>query len=196
VTRFVAGLAGLAFATFFPLAADAHPHVFIDNRVTMLFTDGKVTGFHTDWTFDEIFTADLLSQFDADGDKQFSAAESEQVKEGTLPNLAAFHYFTYIYENRKDLGEIAPAAFKADVVNGKARFRLTYALPKPVDPRHAPVAVSVYDHEYYVEVLLMEKDPVKIEGDAAGCAVEVTDDQDHAYYGGFVVPQLITAKCP
>jgi ABC-type uncharacterized transport system substrate-binding protein len=189
-------LLGLAIFAISPHVAEAHPHVFIDNRLTFLFADGKVTGFHTDWTFDDIFTEDLLSQFDADGDKQFSAAESEQVKEGTLPNLAAFHYFTYIYEHGKDMGEIAPSAFKADVAEGRVRFRLTYALPKPVDPRQSPVAVSVYDHEYYVEVLMAEADPVKIDGDASGCVAAVTDDQDHAYFGGFVIPQLVTVTCP
>ncbi|MBI2254007.1 MAG: DUF1007 family protein [Proteobacteria bacterium] len=188
---------GLAILASWPQMAAAHPHVFIDNQLAVLFAaDGKVAGFRTAWTFDDIFTEDLLNQFDADGDKQFSASESEQVKDGTLPNLAAFHYFTYIYENGKDLGEMAPTTFKADIVDGRARFQLTYKLPDAVDPRQSPVALSVYDQEYYVEVLLAEKNPVTIEGNAAGCAAEIADDQDHAYFGGFVVPQLVSVKCP
>ncbi len=51
--------------------AQAHPHVFIDNRVTFLLRASKVTGFRTDWRFDEIFTEDLLAQFDTDGDSSF-----------------------------------------------------------------------------------------------------------------------------
>lgn len=177
--------------------AEAHPHVFIDNRLTFLFADGKVTGFRTDWRFDEIFTEDLLSQFDTDGDKQFSATESEQVKEGTLPNLTEFHYFTYAYVGGKDLGKLEPADFKADILDGAARFVFTYQLPKPADPHHDKVAVSIYDHEYYVEVLMAEKDPVTMEGDIpAGCGTAVADDPQHAYFGGFVVPQTVTVTCP
>lgn len=191
----VAFLATSAWLVSASGVAEAHPHVFIDNRLTFSFTDGKVTSFETDWRFDEIFTEDLLSQFDADGDKKFSAAESERVKEGTLPNLAAFRYFSYIYLNGKDLGEIAPSGFVADVVDGAARFRLTYQLPHPVDPHAEKLAVSIYDQEYYVEVLLAEKTPVAIDGNAA-CKAHVADDPAHAYFGGFVVPQLVSVVCP
>jgi len=191
----LAFLAGGALLMVGSGAAEAHPHVFIDNRLTFSFADGKVTSFQTDWRFDEIFTEDLLSQFDINGDKQFSAAESEQVKEGTLPNLAAFRYFTYIYLDGKDLGEMAPTGFVADVVDGAVRFRLTYQLPHAMDPHKEKLAVSIYDQEYYVEVLLAEKAPVSIEGDAA-CHPTVADDSAHAYFGGFVVPQLVTVVCP
>jgi ABC-type uncharacterized transport system substrate-binding protein len=190
-------LAGLALACIWPQMAQAHPHVFIDNRVTFLFAGGKVVGFRTDWRFDEIFTEDLLAQFDTDGDKQFTAAESQQVKEGTLPNLTAFHYFTYAYEDGKDLGKLEPADFKADIVDGAARFIFTYTLPKPIDPRQVKVAISIYDQEYYVEVLMAEKDPVAMEGDGHdGCESKIADDPAHAYFGGFVVPQSVAVLCP
>lgn len=190
-------LAGLALACIWPQLAQAHPHVFIDSRVTFLFAGGKVTGFRTDWRFDEIFTEDLLAQFDADGDKQFTAAESQQVKDGTLPNLTAFHYFTYAYVGGKDLGKLEPADFKADIVDGAARFVFTYNLPTPVDPHQEKVTASIYDQEYYVEVLLAEKEPVTLEGEGhAGCETHVADDPEHAYFGGFVVPQAVTITCP
>ncbi|MDY0870321.1 DUF1007 family protein [Dongia rigui] len=193
--RSVSLLASVVLLLIRPDAALAHPHVFIDNRLAFSFVDGKVTSLQTEWRFDDIFTEDLLGQFDADGDKQFSAAESEQVKEGTLPNLAAFRYFTYIYLDGKDLGKMAPSGFVADVVDGAVRFRLTYQLPHPVDPRQEKLAVSIYDQEYYVEVLLAEKAPVAIDGDAA-CQAHVADDPAHAYFGGFVVPQIVTIGCP
>jgi ABC-type uncharacterized transport system substrate-binding protein len=193
--RSVSLLASVALWLIGPGVAEAHPHVFIDNRLTFAFADGKVASFKTDWRFDEIFTEDLLGQFDVDGDKQFSAAESEQVKEGTLPNLAAFRYFTYIYLNGKDLGTMTPSSFVADVIDGVVRFRLTYQLPHPIDPRREKLAVSIYDQEYYVEVLLAEKAPVTIDGDAA-CKAHIADDPAHAYFGGFVVPQLVSIGCP
>jgi len=193
--RLTSLVAGAALSAMMASAAAAHPHVFIDNRLTFSFTDGEVTSFQTDWRFDEIFTEDLLSQFDADGDKQFSAAESEQVKEGTLPNLEAFRYFTYVYLDGRDLGEMAPSGFIADVVDGSVRFRLTYQLPRPVDPHQTKLAVSIYDQEYYVEVQLAEKAPVAVEGTAV-CQGQVADDPAHAYFGGFVVPQLVTVVCP
>jgi ABC-type uncharacterized transport system substrate-binding protein len=195
--RCLAFLVGGALLAIGSRAAEAHPHVFIENRLTFSFAEGKVVGFTTDWRFDEIFTEDLLGQFDSDGDKQFSKAESVEVRDGTLPNLAAFRYFTYIYLDQHDLGEMAPADFVADVVDGAARFQLTYKLPEPVDPHQHKLAVSIYDHEYYVEVLMAEKEPVRIEGQGTeGCTAHVSDDDGHAYFGGFVTPQLVTVACP
>lgn len=190
-------LIAAAFLAFlWPQLAQAHPHVFIDNRLTFLFAEGKVSGFRTDWRFDEIFTEDLLSQYDTDGDKQFSPAESELLKEGTLPNLAAFRYFTYAYLGGVDLGMVEPAGFRADILDGAARFVFTYQLPHPVDPMKESIAVSIYDQEYYVEVLLAQDGSTAIEGDkGAGCGTTVADDPTHAYFGGFVIPQVVTVAC-
>ncbi len=155
-----------------------------------------LTGFRTIWRFDEIFTADLLSQYDQDGDGQFSPAESKDVRDGTLPNLKGFHYFTYAYVGGGDLGVIDPADFSADIVDGVARFNLEFRLPTPVDAKQQKVGISVYDNEYYVEVLLAQADPVKLEGAGnEACKASVKDDQTHAYFGGFVVPQLIELSC-
>lgn len=188
---------GLVLALAWPQIAMAHPHVFIDNRVTLLMAGSQMTGFRTEWRFDEIFTEDLVAQFDADSDGQFSAEESKQVAAETLPNLATFRYFSYAYVNGSDLGQLEPADFKADIADGAVRFLFTYALPSPVDPHKDKVGVSIYDHEYYVEVVMAEKEPVAIEGDTGpGCQAQVADDAAHAYFGGFVIPQIVSVLCP
>ena len=188
--------AGLVLAIFLPQGAAAHPHVFIDNRLVFLYADGMITGFRTEWRFDEIFTADMLAQYDADGDGQFSEGESKEVAEGTLPNLAGFHYFTYAKVAGEDIGNLAPSGFRANVADGAVRFALTFELPQPIDPLRQTLAVSVYDSEYYVEVLLATNDPVGREGDGAeACRAEIADDPEHAYYGGFVIPQIVRVTC-
>ncbi len=185
----------VAFAGINP--AMAHPHVFIDNRVTLNFENGALAGFRTEWRFDDIFTADLLAQYDLDGDGQFSAAESKAVGEGTLPNLKGFHYFTYAYAGGQDLGVLEPSAFQSDIVDGVARFALTFRFAAPIDARQSKTEISVYDQEYYVEVALAQSNPVSIEGDVSGtCKASVRDDPAHAYFGGFVIPQLIEVTCP
>ena len=193
--RLPASFFGLIMVLFTSTVAAAHPHVFIDNRVTLVFAETTFTGFRAEWRFDEIFTADLLAQYDADADGQFNAAESEQVRSETLPNLKAFRYFTYLSVNGSDLGVLEPADFKADIVDGAVRFLFTYQLAQPVDPARDKLALSIYDREYYVEVMMAANDPVTIEG-GGGCQATIADDPVNAYYGGFVVPQAISVSCP
>lgn len=178
-------------------SASAHPHVFIDNRVVLQFEAGVMTGFRTDWRFDEIFTEDMLMQFDTDGDGQINGQESEAIATETLPNLAQFHYFTYVAIDGERLEQLAPSGFVARVADGALHFTLSFTLPAPLDPRHQNLRLEISDREYYVEVLMAETDPVLLEGKSAeGCKANVADDPANAYYEGFVIPQAISLSCP
>jgi len=177
--------------------APAHPHVFIDNKVTFVFDAGKVTALRLTWVFDDIFSDSLLTQFDADGDGAFDKLESNAVGEGVLPNLAMFHYFTYVFVNGTQLDPIAPADFVASADGNRiVTFEMKIPLPQPVDPRTTALAAEVYDREYYVAVDLAGQDAVMLENaDGVPCSAMLRDDTESAYFGGFVIPQEISLQC-
>lgn len=189
--------ATLAASLLLPGAgALAHPHVFIENRVVLQFSEGYVTGFSTDWQFDEIFTEDMLLQFDTDGDGAIGASESEAMGAETLPNLAGFRYFTQTSVDGVDLPDLAPRGFTARVEEGVLHFVLSFALPSPVDPRQQKLRLEISDRSYYVEVLLTDPDPVRLQGAGSeACQAVVKDDPANAYYEGFVIPQAISVAC-
>jgi len=177
--------------------AAAHPHVFIDNKVTFVFDAGKVTALRLDWAFDEIFSDSLLTQFDADGDGAFDELESKAVREGVLPNLKMFNYFTYIWVDGKQLAPIEPTDFLARADERRiVSFQMKVLLPQPVDPRKAALAAEIYDREYYVAVDLVQQDPVLLENaDGIPCGAMLRDDTESAYYGGYVIPKEISLQC-
>jgi len=186
-------------AALLPVAASAHPHVFIDNRVTFLFAGHKIVGFRENWLFDDVFSDQLLQDYDADGNGQFSKAESDKIGTETLPNLAQFHYFTYIWVASKALPKITPKDFHASAKDRFVSFDFMESLPQPVDPRD--IALEINDREYFVEVLLAKDKPItfrELSGkELAGMACQpiVTKDEKNAYYGGFVYPQQIKLAC-
>lgn len=180
-------------------SASAHPHVFIDNRVTFLFAGKKIVGFRENWLFDDVFSDQLLQEYDADGDGKIGPTESDKLGRETLPNLAQFHYFTYIWVDGKPLPKITPTDFHAAAKDKLVTFDFLVTLPKPVDP--ATIAVEINDREYFVEVLLAKGQPITFR-DATGtalsgiaCEASVAKDEKNAYYGGFVYPQRITVAC-
>jgi ABC-type uncharacterized transport system substrate-binding protein len=176
--------------------AAAHPHVFIDNRVTFVFDAGKVTALRFDWMFDDVFSDSLLSQFDADGDGAFDALESKAFGEGVLPNLQAFHYFTYVWVDGKQLDPIDPADFVARASDRIVTFQMKVPLPQPVDPRTQALATEIYDREFYVSVELAQADPVALENaEGVPCDASVRDDVENAYFGGVIIPQEIALQC-
>jgi ABC-type uncharacterized transport system substrate-binding protein len=196
VRRILGAILAVTLISAFARAADAHPHVFIENRVAFLFTGGKITAIEESWTFDEIFSDTLIQQFDANSDGSFDSLESKAVGKGTLPNLKKFRYFNYIWVDGKDLGSIDPVDFSAVAKNKKVTFVFTVKLPKPVDPRAQKLKVEINDREFYVEVDLAEKQPILFNGNqGVACTPKIRDDTENAYYGGFVNPQEITLSC-
>jgi ABC-type uncharacterized transport system substrate-binding protein len=188
------GAAGAALGLCAP--ASAHPHVFVDNSVSFGFADGKVTAIGLHWQFDEIFSDELLATFDADGDGTFDELESNAVAEGVLPNLAQFHYFTYVYLDGRLLDPIPPAAFVASAAGHLVSFRMHVPLPEAVDPRSRSLAIEVNDREYYVAIELAGQEAVTlVNADGLDCGATVREDYENAYFGGFVYPQEIALQC-
>ena len=192
----VAPALSLLLALGLPSIASAHPHVFIDNRVTFLFAGGKIVGFRENWVFDEIFSDELLGDFDKDGDGRLSKAESDGVAAGTMPNMDEYRYFTYVWVDHKDLGKIKPTDFHASAKDKLVTFDFLIMLPKPVDPLKQDFAVEINDRTYFVEVLLAKDNPIKLEGlKEFACEPVVTMDKKNAYYGGYVIPEQIKLTC-
>jgi len=180
----------------FARPAAAHPHVFIDNTVNFVFDAGKIAGFRLTWVFDDVFSDELLTDFDANHDKNFDAAESKKIAATIWPNMKPFHYFTYIWVDKQDLGLILPTDFKASAAKGIVTFDFLVPLPKPVDPKTQSLAVEVYDHEFYVEVDLHKTEPVRFtKMENVSCTPHIRDDTSRAYFGGYVNPQEITLAC-
>ena len=132
--------------------------------MTFILADQKIAGFRENWLFDEVFSDQLLQQFDTDQDGTFSAAESQQVAATTLPSLANFNYFTYVWVDGKDLGRLEPSDFHASAKKGVVTFDFMVKLPKPVEPRRQALALEINDRSYYVEVLLAKQDADQIPG--------------------------------
>jgi ABC-type uncharacterized transport system substrate-binding protein len=189
------GVIGLALGLRIDAAA-AHPHVWIDAVTTFVFEDRALVALRHEWRFDEIFSAYVVEEHDANGDGVFDAAETRAVYEQAFDNLRDYGYFTHV---RID-GVALPLAEVTDFVarndDGVVIYSFTMPLPHPVDPGAVRFAAGIYDPEYYVEILLDEFDPVRFEGPPSGaCTFAIEEDAEHPIYYGLVDPPMITLGC-
>jgi ABC-type uncharacterized transport system substrate-binding protein len=191
----VIGGCGLALG-FRPGSAAAHPHVWIDAVVTFLFEDGQLVGLRHHWKFDEFFGSFVIEEHDANGDGAFDAAEVGPIRASAFSNLREYDYFTHVRVNGDKLPLHEVSSFTARIEDGVLVYEFTMPLPEPLDPGESSFAVSVYDVEYYVEVLLDENDPVRFEGiPSGGCTYEIQEDAENPIYYGMVYPLTITLNC-
>jgi ABC-type uncharacterized transport system substrate-binding protein len=176
--------------------ATAHPHVWITDVTTFVFEDRQLVGLRHRWTFDEFFGSFVIEEHDLDGDGRFDPAEMAALRQGAFVNLEAFDYFTHLRIDGDTWPLREVESFAASIEDGVLVYEFTLALPQPVDPGAADLAVGVYDPEYYVEVLLDEHDPVRFAGLPSGaCTFDIREDTERPIYYGMVFPLAITLAC-
>ena len=176
--------------------AAAHPHVWITAVTTFVLEDRQLVALRHRWTFDEFFGSFVIEERDLDGDGRFDPAETAALRQGAFDNLEEFDYFTHLRIDGHAWPLRAIEAFAARIEDGVLVYEFTLALPQPVDPAAADLALGVYDSEYYVEVLLDEHDPVRFAGLPSGaCTFDIREDTLRPIYYGMVYPLAITLAC-
>ncbi len=160
------------------LAAFAHPHVFINNKMTVLFGDGVLKGMTFRWAFDDMFSEMILTDFKPNADGNFSAKQTATIKAGAFDNLENYHYFLAFFVGEKRLKKIRIEKFSPSVVEGgKLVYSFFVPLDVPVTADEQAVRVTVYDDTYFVAFDLMHADDVTVTGDtgvSVGLSIEKT----------------------
>jgi ABC-type uncharacterized transport system substrate-binding protein len=150
-------------------SAGAHPHAWIDLRVSVLFNaEGELRALQQEWVFDPSYSHLLLEGMDSATPGLDLDQALREIRERLLGNLRAYDYFTEMHR-----GEDALAI--ADAQGGtlsweRRRLHLQFELPvEPMRPDAArPLQYRVYDPSYWIEVLHDPDDVIHLHG-GHGC---------------------------
>lgn len=188
----------LVFWTFMALItapglALAHPHVFINSKVTLFAEAGSIQKIGNEWTFDEIFTSDMVDNFDLNHDGKFEDNEVDNLRAGFSDDINKLRLANYIMVGDKEIHTQKITDFSARINDGKITISFNIPLPKPI-PVTNDFSIAVYDETYFMEYLLDDQKPVTLKG-LDQCSYEIYDDEKHPYYYGSVLPQRIRLKC-
>ena len=138
--------------------AMAHPHVWIDMRVSSIFSeDGQLTGFTHVWSFDEFYTVFQLEGFGVSGDDAPGEEQLATYAVAMTDSIAEFGYLMRI-EGKDGRLTVSPRDQSARL-RPDQRLELTFTvdLDTPADVTQWPVRYSVFDPDYFIE-MLHEKD--------------------------------------
>jgi ABC-type uncharacterized transport system substrate-binding protein len=190
-------LVSVVFAAVTLVPAFAHPHVFINNKMTVLFDDGKLKGITFRWTFDEMFSEMILTDFKPDAGGSFSAKTASGIKAGAFDNLENYHYFLAFSIGNRPLKKIQIEEFTPSVVEGgKLVYAFFVPLNVPVTPQEQAVRVTVYDDSYYVAFDVMHADDAVIKG-AEGVSVTLSVEKTRVkpVWPGQYMPDQLVIRC-
>jgi ABC-type uncharacterized transport system substrate-binding protein len=149
-----------------PLVAAAHPHVFVDVRVLLLFGPDGLTGVRVFWVFDEMTSSALHATFDANKDGTFSGAGLGAL-ERQFRTLNREHYYLDVRLDGRPVRVDEVKEFEASSADG----RVTYAFTVPLLPRRPGVLdIQIDDPTYFTAFEPVAASGAETRG-AAGYAV-------------------------
>jgi len=210
VAVLLVSLAGIGFVN---APAMAHPHVWVDTRLTILFDKGSMSGLKQVWSFDEAYTEMAIEGLDVNNDGVYDRGELAELAKVNMEGLEEFEYFSFVRLAgvRLKLGKPSDSYLEYSKDKGLT-LHFTVPFEQPVLAEAAGFSVSVYDPSYFIAFNMAKDDPVRLgEGAPAGCepvlAAPKGDAEEVARLGeafavtlgpevGITLAREITLRCP
>ena len=153
-----AGVAGLA-ALVVPLPAHAHPHIFIDAAIEVVFApDGRAEGVRLRWSYDDFFSLTLVAErgLDPDFDGVLTPEELAQLNGFDMGWLPEFQGDTYALLDSAPLALSRPMDWTVAYEGGKLISTHYRRFDAPVDLGAAALVVQAYDPGYYTAYTVVD----------------------------------------
>jgi ABC-type nickel/cobalt efflux system permease component RcnA/ABC-type uncharacterized transport system substrate-binding protein len=172
--RAIASLVLAAIVLSGAMPAQAHPHVWVTMRTTIVYGPGGVaTAIRHAWRFDDLFSSFAIQGLDTNKDGIYSRQELSALATVNVNSLKEFDFFTHV---KTDGGRAV--AFKPPVDywldhDGKAvtlHFTLPFVKPLPADQ---PLSIAIYDPTYFVDFAFAEGEAVDLLDAPAGCRADL-----------------------
>lgn len=187
----------LLTAALMPARVGAHPHVWVDATVDFQFQAGHLVGITLEWIFDPFFSAVLFDEFDANEDGEFDALETTAIREAAFNGLGDVGYFTDVRIDGVVQRWGVPEHFTVSIgEDGSVAYRFTLRVAEPAPVLSSDVTLSLYDPEFYVDVVLNEQNPIRMVGaDGFQCGYRLEDAEDNPIYFDMVFPVRAVLVC-
>ena len=154
----------LCFLVISAAGLAAHPHMFIDSKVTFQFNEEGLEGYWVAWWFDGGFTAMILTDYDTDRSQSFSPAEVREIEAGAFSNLENYGYFMYITVDGISVPAATPVNFNAYLDGKRLVYEFFVPLSVPGSYDWKTVKLAIYDETFFCDIAFVESQPVTSRG--------------------------------
>lgn len=164
-------LAGLVLVLFgLVQPAMAHPHIFIDAKVAVVFDDaGRIATLRNSWTFDTAFSVWMVQGLDTNGDGVVSPEEMQELADENMVGLADYGFYTVA----GDGVHFTPAGDqRMRYEDNKVTLDFSIDATEPVVPG-SRFELGIFDAEYYVAISFADVGHVTLENAPASCGTEL-----------------------
>ena len=152
--------------------ASAHPHVFIDYTVTVLFDDKTAQAVRLSWTFDEMYSSMLLHDYTSRPPRDaLTPADVKSLRKQAFEDTADYHYFVDLKLNGVTLPVPQVTDFDARFHDHRMTYTFTVPIPAATSPARNSLEVDAFDNEFYIDFELAKTHAVAVEhGETLGAS--------------------------
>ncbi|WP_027367323.1 DUF1007 family protein [Desulfocurvibacter africanus] len=184
-----------------PLPAFGHPHVFTDCELTFVFDAGGLSGIRQRWTFDEMFSTQIVDMVDKDGNGRLSEAEGRAMEQEAFVNLKGFNYFTHASLDGRKVAFATAKDFRPQYAKGILSYEFFLPLAAPAQQTQVgkprTLIVAVYDQSYYTDMALVEAAPKLLGAERFKTGLKVEEaDTVHTSWGPIMPKDVILTFGP
>ena len=172
--------------------ARANPDVWVETTITVAFDDQRVSGLGFSWAFDDFYGARTVQTYDLDRDGALNPLEAKNLRAETFDPLSPADYFVHIWSGDEKRQGHDVDRFAARIEETKLVYEFSVALTPPLDPKEAPVTVSLFDRDNVVDFNFSDSAFLLVSGEMSpGCSFRVARGKG-AQSGH---PQPVTLAC-
>lgn len=173
----------------------AHPHVFATSKARVELTEGQVKFLEIEWTFDDLFSNMIISDYDKGRKGKFTAKEVSAMKSGAFDNLENYHYFVALSVDGKEIPLPPIENFRPSISAGRLVYAFSLPLNLPVSNKERTIRATIYDDTYFVAFDKMTPADVEAETPASlALRVSIEKSKVKATWPGQVMPDQIVIK--
>ena len=174
-----------------PLPAAAHPHVWVDYSVTVVFNEQGLEGFRLQWTFDEIFSEQIREIAELQGNAP-TPEQVARIKAELFDNLRHYQYFSQVWIDGQEFRVQFVRDFQVRFTNNQAVYE--FFVPCTVAAIATPKSVRFMarDPEIFVDFTWHRGQPVQVEQPANLRVVhELREDSSSELFGTLFAPRAL-----
>ena len=175
-----------------PAEARANPDVWVETTIIVTFDDQRVSGLEFSWAFDDFYSARTAQTYDLDRDGTLNPLEAKNLRAETFDPLSPADYFVHVWSGEEKHKGYDADRFSARIEETKLIYEFSVALTPPLDPKEAPVTVSLFDRDNVVDFNFSDSAFLLVSGEMSpGCSFRVARGKG-AQSGH---PQPVTLAC-
>ena len=168
--RTIAGAVSLGL--LFAGEAQAHPHIWVTVSSDLVYAaDGSVVAMRHAWAFDEMSSAFIIRDAAITRKDRLAREDFASLARAHVDSLKQLDYFTNVKANGINLKFGEPADYRFEL--GAGVLTLHFTLPFQSTAKTPTLEVAVYDPSYFVDISLIDEDPVVLVNAPPGCDLSI-----------------------